>query len=166
MKLIKVWLQWEVRMRWIPTFVTLITLQGGFLSKIRITGLHYGNGIFSFKSKLVSESTAECSKIKRFHKAEGRHFLSWWQFAYFSNANILLKICLSSKNLAPFLITLQTKTERPLFWGYTPPGFHSLIQDLSALKAYCDGKANEVVAFIKDWESEIREHYQSVSYFY
>lgn len=69
MELIKILLQWEDRMRWIPTFVTLIPLQGGFLSKTRITGLHSGSGIFSFKLKL-SESTGQRSKIKqRFHKA-------------------------------------------------------------------------------------------------
>lgn len=149
MELIEVWLKWEDRVGWIPTFVTVITLQGVFLSKTRITGLHSGNGIFSIKSKLrIWKHCRMQQKLHHFHKAVR-------QDVFFLDYNLLLSpmqtyykryTCLLKIDLVPFLIILQTKVERTWVFKLHSSPFSLVIQDLPALEAYCDRRANKVIA--------------------
>lgn len=139
MELIEVWLKWEDRVGWIPTFVTVITLHGGFfLSKTRITGLHPCNSIFLIKSELkIWKHCRKQQKLHHFHQAMGQNVFSL-------DCNLLLPptqthckryACLLKTDSLPGLIILQTRVEWAWVSKLILPGFHA------QFRCVCSGTA-------------------------
>lgn len=163
MELIEVWLKWEDRVGWIPTFVTVITLHGVlyfFLSKTRITGLHSGNSIFLIKSELkIWKHCRMQQKLHHFHQAVG-------QDIFFLDCNLLLSLmqtyckryaCLLKTDLVPVLIITQTKVEWTWVFKFHSSWFSFVNQDMSVLEICWDRRAHTVMVLKKKWKSEMRE---------